>query len=101
MKKRTWIYIQEPATYEISCRCGSKNITWSEFEGCIWCFDCETDNPGDGGVFSGPIPIHGAGILGMSFDRISLIGGYVERMKVGKDRVYWEPDWSQLREMWE
>ena len=73
MKKREWIYVQKPAQYEITCdKCECSNIEWSEFEGMIWCYDCEVDTKGTGGVFSGPIPFGAAGLLGLSFDRIIL-----------------------------
>lgn len=73
MKKRKWIYVMEPAEYEIECdRCDGVNIAWSEFEHMIWCYDCKIDTKGFAGVFSGPIPIKAAEMLGMSFDRIRL-----------------------------
>ena len=73
MKKREWIHIQNPAEYEIVCMlCKSSNITWSEYEGCIWCFNCESDNVGYGGIFTGPIPVNALGLLGVSLDRIHL-----------------------------
>jgi hypothetical protein len=83
MKKRKWVYIQKPVTYDISCnKCQGINIAWSEFERMIWCYDCELDVPGNGGIFNGPVPIlcfmqsfhdlfpDGLEILGFSLDRI-------------------------------
>lgn len=71
--KRTWVYCQNPKDYQMSCdKCGGTNIEWSEFEGHIFCYDCKIDTPGNKGIFDGPIPIHAAKILGMSFDRIDL-----------------------------
>ncbi|KKM60132.1 hypothetical protein LCGC14_1544910 [marine sediment metagenome] len=73
MKKRTWVYAMQPNLFEIVCMlCKSSNITWSEFEGCIYCYNCETDNVGYGGIFTGPIPVNALGLLGLSLDRIHL-----------------------------
>jgi len=73
LKKREWIYVMPPAEYEIDCdRCNGTNIAWSEFVHMIWCYDCKVDTEGFAGVFSGPIPIQAAELLGMSFDRIRL-----------------------------
>ena len=44
--------VYEPARYEITCDlCGGANITWSEYEHLIWCYDCENDTAGQGGIF--------------------------------------------------
>lgn len=57
MNKRIWHYIYNPKVYEMCCdKCHGQNIEWSEFEGKIWCYDCEIDTDGFGGIFSGPIP---------------------------------------------
>ena len=81
MKKRKWIYIQEPQEYGITCDlCGGDNIAWSEFEHMIWCHDCQKDTPGTSGVFNDILPIHLARLLGMCFDRIELKTG---------ERLYW------------
>ncbi len=86
MNKRTWIYVLLPARYEIHCdRCHGSNIEWSEYEGLIWCYDCKIDTRGDGGIFDGPIPLGGAQLLGLSFDRINLVKNRVEKMQIGKD----------------
>jgi len=70
LKKRTWHYVQNPATYEVFCdRCNGSNVEWSEYEHMIWCYDCKIDTKGTEGVFGGPIPIECAKILGMIFDR--------------------------------
>lgn len=56
-KKRTWIYVLLPVDYALACDiCGGSNIMWSEWEGHIWCQDCQKDTPGTGGIFDGPIP---------------------------------------------
>lgn len=70
--------VQAPAVYEIApCRfCGGHNTTWSEFKDYIWCFDCEIDYyPEHGGIFDGPIPVHLALMMGLSFDRIEISTG--------------------------
>ena len=70
LKKRTWHYVHLPVVYEISCdKCGGTNTTWSEYEGHIWCRDCNIDTKGTAGIFDGPIPIGLCGVLGISFDR--------------------------------
>ena len=80
----------QPSAYEISCDiCGGTNITWSEFQKMIWCFDCKKDTPGSGGVFDGPIPIHTAEMLGLSFDKIDLKTGKRLPMKIIGDHVKW------------
>jgi hypothetical protein len=70
MRHRTWHYIQNPRDYGIECdKCNGTNIQWSEYEHMIWCYDCEIDTQGTGGVFDGPIMVGVCGLLGMSFDR--------------------------------
>ena len=93
MKKRTWIYCQSPEMYEISCdSCGGNNITWSEFEGMLWCFDCKIDTPGNEGIFDGPIPLEICKMLGISFDRIDLETGERLYMKQVEDKLVWEKE---------
>jgi hypothetical protein len=38
----------------------------------LWCYDCEIDTPGFGGIFDGPIPINLCLMLGLTFDRIRI-----------------------------
>lgn len=96
LQKRTWVYVHKPATYEIHCdKCGGNNLEWSEWEGMVWCYDCEVDTKSDGGVFAGPIAPMAMGILGISLDRIELAtgrrlrplmkDGKVEYVSVGED----------------
>jgi hypothetical protein len=74
LKKRTWHYVQNPAEYGIQCDlCNGENIAWSEYEHCVWCFDCKKDTKGTEGVFGGPIPIMTSAVLGMSFDRWDMV----------------------------
>jgi hypothetical protein len=61
LKKRTWHYLLEPAEYGCACMKDDKvnkdhKIAWSEYEGMIWCYDCNEDMRGFGGIFDGPIP---------------------------------------------
>ena len=73
MKKREWCYAQHPYVYDIECdKCAGTNITWSEYEKMIWCFDCEIDTLGTSGIFDGPIPVGLCEDLGIKFDRIRL-----------------------------
>lgn len=91
MKKRKWIYILKPPRYEIRCDlCGGTNITWSEFEHRIWCFECKKDTPGTGGIFDGPIPLEVCKMLGVSFDKIQIPSGKILEMKETKTgKLYW------------
>lgn len=85
-KKRDWIYVQQPTDYDFSCNlCHGKNITWSEWEGHIWCFDCEKDVIGENSIFDGPIPYELTQMLGISFDKIDLKTKKRLYMKVKKD----------------
>ena len=72
-KKRRFMYVQKPQEYGVRCdKCGGSNLDWSEWAGFIWCYSCSFDTKGDEGIFSGPIPIKTAGLLGLSFDRYDL-----------------------------
>ena len=76
LEKRTWFYVNSPTTYEIHCdRCGGSNLEWSEYAGMVWCYDCQIDTKGDGGIFAGPIAIKLMEMLGISLDRIDLATG--------------------------
>ena len=49
MQKREWVYVMDPAEYEIECdHCDGTNIAWSEFKHMIWCYDCKIDTKGFG-----------------------------------------------------
>jgi len=90
MKKRTWHYIMKPVAYEISCdKCNGTNIEWSEYEHKIWCYDCQIDTDGNGGIFDGPIPLGASELLGISFDRWNVKKQRVEYMKVVGYKVKW------------
>lgn len=92
MRKRKWVYCQQPTVYEISCDlCGGSNITWSEFEHMIWCYDCKKDTRGTEGIFDGPIPLEVSKILGISFDRIDLKTKKLKKMRVTKTgKLIWK-----------
>ena len=79
MEKRSWVYIISPNQFEMYCsKCGGDNITWSEYESCIWCYDCEIDDPSTGGIFDGPIPVNLSLMMGLHFDRINLETNKIE-----------------------
>ena len=91
MKKRKWCYVQPPTAYDIACDiCGGNNITWSEYEGHVWCYDCEKDTGGTGGIFDGPIPYELTQMLGISFDKIDMATGKRLYMKDKDGKLVWE-----------
>ncbi len=99
MKKRKWCYIQNPTVYEMSCDiCGGRNVTWSEFEHLIWCFDCKKDTPGNKGIFDGPIALGLCAIMGIYFDRISIRTGKVSKFSIvtGNYGPYLKPKINKL-----
>lgn len=90
MEKRTWHYLMEPTRFEMHCdKCEGGNIEWSEYARMIWCYDCEIDTEGYGGIFDGPIPIKAIGMLGISFDRYNMETDKVERFN--DDTNEWIP----------
>ena len=90
MKKRIWVYIMQPQAYEMACDiCGGINITWSEWEHKIWCFDCQKDTRGNGGIFDGPIPVKLCREFGISFDRYYLKSKKIRKMIIEKERAVW------------
>lgn len=98
-QKRRWVYVQGPTVYEISCdRCGGSNITWSEYRRMIWCFNCQVDTLGNGGIFDGPVPIGVCNILGVYFDRIHLKTGRIlkEQISPSGKRIIWKFDRGPL-----
>ena len=73
---RERIFVMEPVRYEIRCDlCGGINITWSEYEHLIWCYACQEDTAGTGGIFDGPIPLGAMKILGLSLDMVDIKTG--------------------------
>jgi len=82
LKKRADCLIQYPKSYGIECDiCGGINLHWSEWEHLIWCYDCEIDTKGTGGIFDGPIPVGSAEVLGISFDRVNIKTGEIIEFK--------------------
>ncbi len=87
-KLRKWIYVQKPQRYDLHCdKCGGSNITWSEFEGMIWCYKCQIDTPGDEGIFSGPIPVEVSKMMGISFDRFYLKSKRIYTQKIVGNKI--------------
>jgi hypothetical protein len=99
--KRTHVYILQPTAYEISgCPVSpTHEVTWSEYEDHLWCFDCEVDFiPEHWGIFDGPIPVGAATMMGLSFDRISLDGqNTIVKMP---DRDAPQEDWDSYNATW-
>jgi len=78
--------VQEPKEYEMHCDiCKGTNITWSEYDHMIWCYDCQKDTKGFGGVFEGPIAIGAMSLLGMSLDRINLRTGKRSTLRMNEN----------------
>ena len=74
LKRREWMYILSPNEYDCSCdKCGGQNVTWSEWQNMLWCYDCQIDTPGYS-IFSGPISCQVAKLLlgDNCFDRLKL-----------------------------
>lgn len=103
LKRRKWVYIQEPSAYEIRCEICGGEVVWSEYREMVFCWKCLRDTPGDGGIFSGPIPMEVAKMFGISFDRIHIPSGRILRMEVSKSgkRLIWkferEKKWTATR----
>lgn len=71
MKKRTWHYVTSPINFDLHCtEDRDHNITWSEFEDHVWCYDCEKDIEYKSGYSIFPTKL--AEIVGISFDKIDL-----------------------------
>lgn len=83
LEKRTWIYVQRPAVYEIAgCACGNTDPDWSEFKGRLGCAKCQIDfKPTHGGIFDGPILVNCTQLMGISLDRFNLETQKVERFE--------------------
>lgn len=81
---RDWVYVLSPDKYEFApCKCGEVSNQWSEYTNHLWCSNCSIDFiPDHNGIFDGPIPVELSKMLGLSFDRFSLITGKVEKFEV-------------------
>ena len=87
--KRVWIYAMPPTAYDFSCNlCHGTDITWSEWEGHIYCYKCKKDVVGNS-IFDAPIPFETSKLFGISFDRIDLKTGKRLYMKVKDDKIVW------------
>ena len=74
MVKREWVYVLDPIEYECTCdKCHGSNVTWSEWQNMLWCYDCQIDTEGYS-VFSGPVAYEACKLLlgDQCFDRIKL-----------------------------
>lgn len=98
-RKRTWHYLYEPAFYECHCMVDGKvnedhKVTWSEWEGMLWCYDCAKDMKGFGGIFDGPIIFEAAKmIMGETcFHRWNMKRKCVEAPFMGKNNMYYKKD---------
>lgn len=69
-------------------------ITWSEYAGMIWCYTCERDMRGFGGIFDGPIPVQAAQMMLGSdcFDRWDMKKREVQTFCQGKRNIYYKRD---------
>lgn len=93
-EKRTWHYCLEPVHFDMYCdKCEGTNITWSEYVHQIWCYDCEIDTEGFKGIFDGPIPAYCAELMGISFDRVDIETGKIEKLNIENDttKLQWIP----------
>lgn len=86
LEKRTWHYLQPPATYGMApCSCGNDDTQWSEFAKHLWCAKCEKDFiPEHAGIFDGPIPVATSMMLGICFDRFNMETQQVEPFEFDK-----------------
>ena len=82
LPRRTWHFLQSPKLFDISpCKCGNEDIQWSEYDKHLWCSECEIDfihDIKDMGIFSGPIPLKAAEMMGIRFDRFNIERNCVE-----------------------
>ena len=92
MKKRTEHYILNPAKFDMRCDiCNGINLEWSEYDGLIWCYDCEKDTKGIAGIFDGPIPVNVSHMLGIHFDKWDMVKKHVVKFNY-KDSCWDKPD---------
>lgn len=92
MEKRQWIYVLPPSEYECACdKCGGNNVTWSEWQNMLWCYDCEIDTEGYS-IFSGPVSYDVCRIpLGdCCFDRVMLETGAYQKFVRKQGLFDWE-----------
>jgi hypothetical protein len=102
VKKREWVYLLSPQLFEMKCpKCKGVNITWSEWESHLWCYDCKQDldpkDTEDAGIFSGPIPIHATYLMGLHFDRILIPEEKIELFNL--ETFKWDPLNNLVKDM--
>lgn len=87
-KTRGWRFLQPPAAFGMApCTCGSSATAWSQFDKLLRCDTCGKEFvPAHRGVFDGPIRFRTAHLEGLSFDRLNLRTGEVERFDPKKLR---------------
>ena len=90
MKRREWIYCQEPAAYEISCSICGGEVQWSEYEHKVWCWRCLKDTEGSVSLFDGPMALEACELLGICLDKIDLKTGKRLYIKIKGGKVVWE-----------
>ena len=92
LPKRTYCYVQSPANYGIAnCpQCDTPPQQYSEYHDRVWCEKCQIDYiPTHFGVFDGPIALEACELLGMSFDRIHIPTGNLERFVPSGETGWW------------
>ncbi len=84
MHRRKWVYVLPPRAFEVApCACGNVHGEWSEYENHVWCDRCQKDFiPDHYGILQGPIPMHLATLMGVSFDRINLETDTLEKFNI-------------------
>jgi ribosomal protein S27E len=83
-EKRTECYCCQPYYLELHCpKCGGDNITWSEWEQHIWCYDCLDDIEYPKGV-AGPIPIQAAALMGVDYRKYNVETGEIVDSDINK-----------------
>ncbi len=93
LKKRTWHYLMRPSHFSMCCdKCEGSNIDWSEWEGMIWCHDCQIDTKGFEGIFGSPIGLGVCRLLGISFDRWNMADQRIEYFQENEEhQLVWLP----------
>ena len=77
MKKRTECYVCNPIALELYCPLNEEHeITWSEYEEHIWCYDCVKDIKYEPGG-AGPIPVEISKLLGIDYRKYNVATGEI------------------------
>ena len=81
--KRIDCYVCSPVSMELTCpKCNGVNITWSEWEKHIWCYDCNLDVEYKSGF--GPVPVQLASMLGIDLRRYNIESGEIVPNEINK-----------------